>query len=151
MLCLLSALLLAAFPLQAATAARIVKVLPQFVDLKGRNSLSPSLYERDAYQVFLRDNPEKRSGMRFLIQWKTKDAAFMPRKMKLELRGVAEGNLPREMVLEQPAVRSRSLLGNWTEIGLLGEEYKKFGAVTAWRVTLWEGDELLAEERSFLW
>src|SRR5207249_4815919 len=46
-----------------AAAGRVVKVLPQFLDLKGRNTLSPSLYERDAYQAVLRRHPEQRSGM----------------------------------------------------------------------------------------
>ena len=40
---------------QAATG-RVIKVLPQFLDLKGRNSLTPSLYERDVYQNVLRDH-----------------------------------------------------------------------------------------------
>ena len=36
-------------------------------------------------------------------------------------------------------------------IPLLGEEYKNFGRMTAWRVTLWEGAHLLGMQQSFLW
>ena len=134
-----------------ALEGRIVKVLPQFLDLKGRNSLAPSLYERDAYQVYLRDHPDKRSGLRFQVQWKAKGRPAGPLKVRVELRGTTEGNRPREMSLEQPAVKTRSWLGHWTLVDLTGDNYKKFGAVTAWRVTFWEGETLLGERRSFLW
>ncbi len=43
---------------QAATG-RVIKVLPQFLDLKGRNSLTPSLYERDVYQAYLAPEYER--------------------------------------------------------------------------------------------
>jgi hypothetical protein len=32
-----------------------------------------------------------------------------------------------------------------------GDAYKQFGEVTAWRVSLWSGDQLLGEQKSFLW
>jgi hypothetical protein len=32
-----------------------------------------------------------------------------------------------------------------------GENYKNFGELVAWRVTLWAGDQLLGEQKSFLW
>jgi hypothetical protein len=49
---------LLASPLVAAPAkpAKIVKVLPHYVDLEGRIALAPSLFERDAYQAVLRLN-----------------------------------------------------------------------------------------------
>ena len=42
-------------------------------------------------------------------------------------------------------------LSHWTKFELVGAEYKDFGRVTAWRATLWEGDRLLSEQKSFLW
>jgi len=39
----------------------------------------------------------------------------------------------------------------WTMFTLTGEEYKKFGGITAWRATLWDSDQMLGEEKSFLW
>jgi hypothetical protein len=45
-ICFTFALLLAA-PLAApAATGKVVKVLPHFLDLKGRHSLTPSLYDR---------------------------------------------------------------------------------------------------------
>jgi hypothetical protein len=134
---------------QAATG-KVIKVLPQFLDLKGHNSLSPSLYERDAYQVLLRDHPKQRLTMCFVVQWKTKGAVKAPLAVRLELRGVAEGNLPRELVVDAPAER-RGWFGHWTTVTLSTDQYKALGQVTAWRATLWEGDRVLGEQRSFLW
>jgi hypothetical protein len=148
-LCLVGSL--AATAPVAASTARIIKVLPEFLDVKGRNSLSPSLYERDAYQVVLRQHPEQRSGIRFCVNWKTKGPPWGPLKLRLELRGSAEGALPKRLVVEQAVLKPGGWFGRWTNLTLSGDDYAKFGAVTAWRVTLWEGDTLLAEQNSFLW
>jgi hypothetical protein len=129
----------------------VLKVLPEFLDLKGRNSLSPSLYERDVYQVRLRKHPELRSGMRFYIEWRTKKPVWEPLLARLELRGIAEGKLPRQLTLEQPVSNPGGPLSHWVEIDLAGEAYKTFGSVTAWRVTLWEGQTLIGRQQSFLW
>ncbi|HRD05858.1 MAG TPA: hypothetical protein PK942_14170, partial [Verrucomicrobiota bacterium] len=133
-----------------AATGRVIKVLPQFLDLKGRNSLSPSLYERDIYQARLRDHTNECSGMRFNVQWKTRGQPAAPLKLRAELRGVAHGDFPRQITLETP-VQRRGWFSQWTWVALVGREYADFGRVTAWRVTLWEGDRLLGEQRSYLW
>ncbi len=135
---------------QAATG-RIIKVLPEFLDLKGRNSLSPSLYERDVYQALLRDHPERRSSLRFYIQWKTKGPVWQPLIVRVEIRGTAEGNLPKQLVLEQPVENPGGRFSHWTMVTLSRDDYKKIGAVTAWRVTFWEGKTLLGQQQSYLW
>ncbi len=131
-------------------ATKIIKVLPQFLDLKGRTSLLPSLYQRDVYQAHLRDHTNECSGMRFHVQWKTKGKATAVLRVQVELRGVAHGDFPRQRVLELP-VQPSGWFGHWTELDLVGEDYKDFGKVTAWRATLWEGARLLGEQKSFLW
>ena len=141
--------LAAACSAQAATG-RVIKVLPHFLDLQGRHSLSPSLYDRDAYQARLRRHPEERSGVRFDVQWKKKGGVFEPLKLKVELRGIAQGNLPKQLVLEQP-LEPGGWTSHWSSLALSGEQYTKFGEVTAWRASLWEGGQLLGEQRSFLW
>lgn len=125
--------------------------LAGYLDLKGRNALSPSLYERDAYQVTLRDHPERRSGIRFYIQWKSKHPVWEPLLVRVELSGIAEGKLPRQTVLEQPVSNPGGSLSHWATVTLAGEAYKSFGSVTAWRVTFWEGRTLIGKEQSFLW
>src|SRR2546423_10679205 len=141
--------LAAALPTFAATG-RVMKVLPHFLDQQGRAALSPSLYDRDAYQAVLREHPEKRSGLRFDMQWKTKGAVWSDLKLRVELRGVAQGDAAKQMILEQE-LPGGGLFSHWTSMTLIGDEYKAIGEVTAWRVTLWEGDEQLGEQKSFLW
>ena len=143
--CLLAATLSA-----EAARGRVIKVLPQFLDLKGRHTLSPSLYERDAYQARLRSHPEHRSGIRFDVQWKARGHADAPLKLRVELLGTAKGDLPSRTVLEAP-VHAGGWFSHWSSLTLAGDAYRKFGEVTAWRATLWEGDRLLGEQTSFLW
>ncbi|SPE60440.1 conserved exported hypothetical protein [Verrucomicrobia bacterium] len=146
---LLSFWLAAAFPAEAATG-RVIKVLPMFRDTQGHEALSPSLYERDAYQFYLRQNPEKRSGMIFHVQWKAKGRPAARLLLRLELRGSAEGHLPTERILER-TVEPGGWFSRWTSIPLESGPVKELGELSAWRATLWEGDRLLGEQKSFLW
>jgi len=141
--------LIAALPCLAATG-QVKKVLPHLLDLQGRHTRSPSLFDRDAYQAYLRLHPNERSGIRFDIEWKAKGVEHPPLKLRVELRGVARGDLPTQMNLETE-VRPGKWFENWTGLTLKDEEYKKLGEVTAWRVTLWDGEHLLGEQKSFLW
>jgi len=141
--------LAAVVPAPAATG-RVIKVLPQLLDWQGRNSLAPSLYERDAYQAYLRQHTNQISGLQFVVEWKAKGTTSAPLTLRVEARGITHGNLPTEMLIEKPA-RAGGWFGNWTTLFLLGDDYKNLGQVTAWRVTLWEGPQQLGEQRSFLW
>jgi hypothetical protein len=134
---------------QAATG-RIMKVLPFFLDVKGRQALSPSLYERDSYQAQLRLHPEHCSGIRFAVEWKARPPVWEPLKLKVELRGIAQGSTPRQLTFEED-VKSTGWFGRWSSFNLTGDDYKAFGEVTAWRVSIWEGEKLLGEQKSFLW
>ena len=129
---------------------KVIKVLPHYLDIKGQHALSPSLYERDAYQARLRNHPELRSGVRFDIEWKARADRATPLKLKVELRGIAQGSTPTQLTLEQSVTR-KGWLSQWTGIPLTGEAYKLFGELSAWRVSLWDGDRLLGEQTSFLW
>ena len=133
-----------------AATGRVIKVLPQFLDLKGRNSQTPSLYERDLYQAHLLRYTNECSGMRFNVEWKAKGQAAAPLKIQVELRGIALGDFPKQLVLEKP-VQGGGWFSHWAVFNLTGEAYKDFGTVTAWRVTLWEGSQQLGEQKSFLW
>ena len=146
---LLAGCLLAALSGRAATG-RVIKVLPQFLDLKGRASTSPSLYERDAYQFRLRTHTNEISGMVFHVEWKTKGKATGPVKLRLEALGAVRGPTPESLVLDKE-VKPGGWFYHWSEIRISPAEYKRLGSVAAWRVSLWEKDELLGEERSFLW
>jgi hypothetical protein len=129
---------------------RVLKVLPHFLDLKGRHTISPSLFDRDAYQAVLRQHPEQRSALRFDIEWKSKGSPDAPFKIRAEVRGVARENLPMELTLER-TLEPAGWFGRWTSLTLKDEDYRKLGEPTAWRVTLWDGTRLLSEQKSFLW
>lgn len=132
-----------------AASGKVIKVLPHLLDAQGRHTLSPSLYDRDAYQAELRKNPAKCSGVRFDIQWRARGAAKETAVLRVEMRGTAKGNIPSETKLETTVTITGT--GHWAALKLDGEKYKNFGEVTAWRVTLWSGDELIGEQKSFLW
>ena len=132
-----------------AVTGRIVKVLPLFLDQQGRDSRSPSLFDRDAYQARLRDGTNLVSGVRFDVLWKAGKAPDIKLKIAVELRGVGTNSVPRMKTLETNVVPGT--IRKWTEIPLAGDDYKNFGTVVAWRVTLWNGGQLLGEQKSFLW
>jgi hypothetical protein len=134
--------------LQAASA-RIIKVLPHYLDLEGRESLSPSLYERDAYQAILRKNPAKRSALRFDINWKAKGRRGERLILRIELR--SSGRDPLQPIVLQRTVLPPRFFSAWSGLLLEGQDYRDFGNIIAWRASLWRGDELLAEQKSFLW
>jgi len=133
-----------------AAQGKVLKVLPQFLDKQGRSSVSPSLYDRDAYQALLRRNPARRSALRFAVEWKSSTPETQALNLRVEMRGVAGADAPRESSLELP-LHQRGWFSHWAYVTLSEADYQKFGEVTAWRVTLWDGDRLLGEQKSFLW
>jgi len=66
---------------------RVVKVLPLLLDARGRDAVSPSLYDRDAYQVYLRQPTNEISAIRFAVWWKASNARDAKLKLRVELRG----------------------------------------------------------------
>lgn len=130
-----------------AESGEVVKVLPHFLDLKGRPAVAPSLFERDAYQVELRRDAKKRSGLRVDIQWRAKE--YQELLLKVELRGML-GNKATANVQELK-VKPPRWFSRWAKFYLTGEKYNTFGELSAWRVTLWDGAHLVSEQTSFLW
>jgi len=133
-------------PLMAAEG-KIHKVLPHFVDKEGRHTLSPSLYERDAYQAKLRNNPEERGGMRFDVHWKAKKSSAL--KLRVEMRG-SRTNEPTHLNVEMP-VKEPGLFSKWSAVPVRREDYLRLGELRSWRVTLLDAGQVVAEQRSFLW
>lgn len=148
-------ILLASFGVVAAAHAagdvtgRIVKVLPFLLDQQGRIATSPSLFDRDAYQAYLREHTNDVSAVRFDVLWKATKASEEKIKIAVELRGIGTNSVPTQQTLETNVVPG--VFRRWTTVPLAGEEYKNFGRLVAWRVTLWNGDQKLGEQKSFLW
>jgi len=143
------ALLLFLAPVVQAGEGKIAKVLPQLLDKQGRFALSPSLYERDAYQFNLRKTPALRGGLRLAVQWKAKNVDWSKLTLRAEMRCLRNESL-HTVTLEKPAVKIGHF-GHWSEFRIEGADYKNFGQLVAWRVTLLESGHELGQMESFLW
>jgi len=134
----------------AQGSAQVLKVLPQYLDREGRAALSPSLFDRDAYQAHLRRHPELRHSMRLQVLWRRPAGVPDKLKLRIELRGLTREGIPTEHTLEQ-AVSSGNRRRRWASVRLSPEVFRELGDVVAWRVTLWSGEDLVGEQKSFLW
>lgn len=142
------ALLLLCVTSVSAGEPRIIKVLNHLVDAKGRIALAPSLFERDAYQLHLRQNPDLIAASRFDVQYKAsrKDGPVL---LRLEIRGSKTG-LGISRTFEQGYLPARWGT-SWARLHLDKATSEALGSVVAWRVTLWRDDIIVAEQQSFLW
>ena len=147
-LCVGAVLLFLGGAAQAATP-RVLKVLPQYLDKDGKHTLSPSLYERDAYQAMLRRNPAKCSGIRFAVQWKAHGTSLEGLTMRVEMR-TSKKHDAKPFVKEVPVGR-KGIFSHWTYVAIDGEAFQEMGEVAAWRVSLMQNGQKVAEQRSFLW
>ena len=130
----------------SAESAKVIKVLPHFLDLKGRNTVNPSLFDRDAYQQDLRTTPTNRSALRFDIQWKAR--GYDELTLRIDLKGM-KGKEPTQTNLQQRV--APGTFSKWTGLTLKGEDYQNFGDLISWRTTLLNGTNVVAEQNSFLW
>ena len=130
-------------------SGRVLKLLPLLLDQQGRDSTTPSLFERDAYQLYLQEHPKLIAAVRFDVQWKAVEVPDEKLRLRVELRGIAPGGSPTLKTFESPVIAG--WFSRWTEFNLEGDAYRKFGSVVAWRATLWNGDQLLGAQKSFLW
>jgi hypothetical protein len=143
------ALLLAVTGASSAVAgsAKIIKVLPHYLDAKGRHMVNPSLFDRDAYQLELRNAPEKRKALRFDVHLRaTGDDDALT--LRVDVRSMHQ-RTPKMQSFEsaiRPRWRSR-----WSSVLISGDEYKNLGDLVAWRAVIVSGTNVLAEQKSFLW
>jgi hypothetical protein len=108
-----------------------VKVLPLFRNLKGHDVISSSHFDRDACQFYQHQHTNEVSADRFDVLWKTSNAKNSKLKLRTELCDGGAGGLPEQTVLETPL--TPGFFRSWTPL------------------TLWSGDDLLGEQKSFLW
>ncbi len=144
------ALLLGSLPLAAlAGEAKIIKVLPHLLDKQGRNSVSPSLFERDAYQAHLRLNPKEIHGVRYDVQWRNEPTSETPLKLRLQIR--SENSQHGTPTVIETVVKPSRSKARWSSISIPVELYQKLGRVISWKVELLSGADAIAQQSSFLW
>ncbi len=124
-------------------APGLVKVLPHFLDQYGRHTTGVTLTERDVYQLELRKDPAAIHGVRYNVNWIGQGETTV----RLELRSTKAGVEP--LVLEQTVTPNTRR--TWTQFLIDRATYQNFGQPESWRVTLWQADEQIAEQTSFLW
>ena len=149
---ILFTLVLAAMVFRTAAAAdtgHVFKVLPLLLDAQGRTATSPSLFDRDAYQIVLRDHAEQVSALRYDILWNAKKSSGSKYVLRLELRSIAADGKPKLKNFETSV--TPGFFRKWSSFTLDAGEMKKFGSVVAWRATLTDGAATLGEQKSFLW
>lgn len=134
-------------PVAQAGPPKVKKVLPHFLDKNGKHTTAPSLYERDAYQAYLRKHPEEQSGMRFDVHWQP--GPYTNLTLRIELRGANAQQTTQQVLSQTFAIRSHG--SRWSSLTLPEGPHRQFGRLTAWRATLWDGSLLVAEQKSFLW
>ena len=132
----------------AAISAQIMKVLPHYLDVDDRHTKGVTLTERDLYQKELRDDPEKINGIRFDIKWSGTGLDPAITKLRVEIKSSKAG--AETLVINHNATAD-NLSATWTPLTVSRADYKKLGKMESWRVSLWEGDSQVAEQKSFLW
>jgi hypothetical protein len=130
--------------IQSQSGMGILKVLPHYLDEKGRHTDGPTLLHRDSYQNKLRNNPQLARSMRYDINWYGVGEVTL----RLELRSNKSGLQP--ITLEQ-TVDSGAGPRHWSSIEIVHDTYLEFGQPYSWRVSLWRGEEMLDQDQSFLW
>ncbi len=134
---------------QKPVTGQVYKCLPLLLDRQGNDATCPSLFDRDAYQFYLRQHPSKIRGMRIDVQWKARKEPDEQLKVRLELRGVLKDGSPTVRNFEAPVTAGH--FSHWTSFLLTGTNFDQFGNLAAWHATLWDGNRLLGEQQSFLW
>ena len=133
-----------------ASEPKIIKVLPHLLDAEGRHMLSPSLYERDAYQAILRKNPSLVSGIRYDIRWRGTLPKNRPIHLRLYLRTLSRDK-PDPVILEQELKPGWFPGSHWTGLKLTGTDYRSVSEIQSWKAELLDGDKVVAHQESFLW
>lgn len=142
------ALLLLGATTAFASEAKIIKVLNHLEDAQGRIALAPSLFERDAYQLHLRNNSKLIAAARFEVQYKA-SRSDGPVSVRIEVRGSKTG-LGQSRTFEAED-RPARWFSSWARIKLDKSTNEALGTIVAWRATVWRGGEMIAEQQSFLW
>ena len=97
------------------------------------------------YGAVTKEEKELRKGHFYTVSWRELSGA-RPVKIVFEYRQQTTG----AKVKRKSRVMSPSGEGK-TEFEITGEDYYRNGRVLAWRMTLYDGDEVVSQKQSFLW
>jgi hypothetical protein len=128
----------------------ITKVNPYHLQpLERPRGVDPSVSFERTYRLYgavsLAEQLE-RAGHYYTIHWKVDDRT-QPVTVKFEYRQKNTGLTVKVKEIQADTIKRH----NTTEFTVTGSDYRSEGPVTAWRVSLMRGKELLASSESFLW
>lgn len=115
------------------------------VNSKGNKALE---YEQK-YWMFgavTKEQQEEKKGQYFVISWVNKGAA-----QNIEARFEYRQINTRDVVRKLSVFHTGADGANRSQFSVVGKAFKDGGEVASYRITLWSGDELLAESKSFIW
>ncbi|MES2308360.1 MAG: hypothetical protein V4507_05820 [Verrucomicrobiota bacterium] len=109
---------------------------------------APLEFERKywMYGAVTQEQIDARKGQYFVISWANKGAVRNV-EARLEYRQSKTKDIVRTLSLHYPSAGGT----NRSQFSVLGKAYQEGGEIQSWRFTLWSGDELLAETKSFIW
>jgi hypothetical protein len=126
----------------------VKKVNHEYIDLQGNTTGEIGSFVLKArYQKEIESTP-KVSGMRFHVIWGApSDNAIT---VKLETRGL-DGDTGKET--RQSWTKSYPVDADRgpAVFDITGESWKKQGKMMAWRATILQGEQVMAQRKSFLW
>lgn len=89
---------------------------------------------------------EQRLGYYYTVRWRTPEVGERVRVV-FQFRQASTGSAVREM---EQAFGAGEEFGT-AEFRIIGPDYLEGGRVLAWKASLFQGDEILATRRSYLW
>lgn len=89
---------------------------------------------------------EARYGHYFTFFWRGRPGSG-PLTLRFEYRQADTAEQVHRIEQRIDQIRKR----NQSRIQIIGESYHRRGKVTSWRASLWDGERLIDEEKSFLW
>lgn len=126
----------------AAAPPRVLEV-SSTTHLRDISPADESIFVHDRasrFRYLPRELPEADRRQEFYVRW----TPSMIEAVKFEYRQV---NIPNRVFEQTHASRGDTS----ASFSVRGEDFLKGGPVSAWRVSLWKGDQLLAEKNSALW
>lgn len=118
-------------------------------DQNAKNSADPSITFERKYYLYGAVSSEEiaaRTGVYYRVHWAVKDKTA-PVKLVLHYRQSITGSVEYTKEIVPDRIRG----SNMTEFSVIGDEFKKNGHVTAWKISLMRGKEEIAAHRSYLW
>ena len=131
---------------------KVIKVNHEWIDSEGHTHAEIADFPAKAkYQKTL-DDTGKHSGIRFHIHWTTPSARLPHFAVKLEVQGY-DAKTQRETLETLLATYPKNprFKSGWSRLDIKRDTLERLGDLMAWKVTLFQNGQFVAERKSFTW